>query len=260
MKQDIIKIIFFVFSFSFLNAQESSKKILAVFAHPDDEQSIAPLLVKSVEEGIEVTLVIATDGRLGVNKYTDYEAGDGLAAIRKEEMLCAAQKLGVKLIHLNYHDQLKAAEGFDGHIPHVQSLIFDIKKIIIKEQPDAIITWGPDGVTTHMDHRLVGASVTQVYLSQNWGKPIDLYYFGQPSELLRSEKDKTLKGQLINFLTVQIPFTSKHYDTAYKALLCHQSQYPKRVVEEIKEDRKKYGNIVYLRQFSTPKTIKKTLF
>ena len=67
------------------------KKILAVFAHPDDEQSIAPLLVKSVEEGIEVTLVIATDGRLGVNEYTDYEAGDGLAAIRKEEMLCCAK-------------------------------------------------------------------------------------------------------------------------------------------------------------------------
>ena len=138
----------------------------SVFAHPDDEQSIAPLLVKSVEEGVEVTLVIATDGRLGVNKYTDYEAGDGLAAIRKEEMLCAAQKLGVKLIHLNYHDQLRAAEGFDGHIPHVQNLILELRDIIMRIQPDAIITWGPDGATTHMDHRLVGASVTQIFVSQ----------------------------------------------------------------------------------------------
>ena len=241
MKQTFIRIIIFVFHISLIYSQQTSKKILAVFAHPDDEQSIAPLLVKSVEEGKEVTLVIATDGRLGVNEYTDYEAGDGLAAIRKEEMLCAAEKLGVMLIHLNYHDQLKASEGFDGHIPHVQSLILDIKKIIIKEQPDAIITWGPDGATTHMDHRLVGASVTQVYLSQDWGKSIDLYYFGLPSELLSSETEKTLRGQLRNFLTVQIPFTSKHYDAAYKALLCHQSQYPKRVVEEIKEDRKKYG-------------------
>ena len=63
------------------------QKNFSCFCHPDDEQSIAPLLVKSVEEGIEVTLVIVTDGRLGVNEYTDYEAGDGLAAIRKEEML-----------------------------------------------------------------------------------------------------------------------------------------------------------------------------
>ena len=48
---------FFVLS---MDAQERPKKLLAIFAHPDDEQSIAPLFVKSVEEGVEVTLVIAT--------------------------------------------------------------------------------------------------------------------------------------------------------------------------------------------------------
>src|SRR6056300_455094 len=121
-------------------AQESPKKLLAIFAHPDDEQSVAPILVKAVEEGVEVTLVIATDGRLGVNEYTDYEAGDGLAAIRREELKCAAETLGVELIHLNYHDQLRAAEGYDGHIPHVRSLLKDITEIVARVQPDAIVT------------------------------------------------------------------------------------------------------------------------
>lgn len=78
---------------------------------------------------------------MGVNEYTDYEAGDGLAAIRRAEMQCAAEVLGVNLIHLDYHDQLKAAEGFDGHIPHVQSLILELKEIITETAPDAIITW-----------------------------------------------------------------------------------------------------------------------
>ena len=45
---------------SFLYAQEKPKKLLVIFAHPDDEQSVGPLLVKYVEEGVEVTLVIAT--------------------------------------------------------------------------------------------------------------------------------------------------------------------------------------------------------
>ena len=49
-----------------------------------------------------------------------------MADIRRKEMRCAAQVLGVSLRHLTYHDQLKAAEGFDGHIPHVQHLILDI--------------------------------------------------------------------------------------------------------------------------------------
>ena len=41
---------------SFLYAQEEPKKLLAIFAHPDDEQSVGPLLVKYVEEGVEVTI------------------------------------------------------------------------------------------------------------------------------------------------------------------------------------------------------------
>lgn len=243
-----------------LSAQDSPKKLLAIFAHPDDEQSVGPLLVKAIEEGVEVTLVIATDGRLGVNEYTDYEAGDGLAALRKKEMKCAAEVLGVELIHLNYHDQLKAAEGFDGHIPHVQSLIIELKEIISKTAPDVIITWGPDGATTHMDHRLVGASVTQVFVSQLWEKPMDLFYFGIPKEFLATARDKTLRGQDPAYLNTEIEFADAHYDQAYQALLCHKSQYPAEVVERIKRERAQLGNTIYLRQFAVPKEKRTTLF
>ena len=241
-------------------AQDRSKKLLAIFAHPDDEQSIGPLLVKSVEEGVEVTLVIATDGRLGVNEYTDYEAGDGLAAIRRAEMQCAAEVLGVNLIHLDYHDQLKAAEGFDGHIPHVQSLILELKEIITETAPDVIITWGPDGATTHMDHRLVGASVTQVFVSQLWDHPMDLFYFGIPKDLLPSPKAKTLRGQDPSYLTTRIPFSEAHYNQAYEALLCHKSQYPAEVVAQIKKERTQWGNTIYLRQFAIPEKGRVSLF
>ena len=245
---------------SLISAQSTSKKILAIFAHPDDEQSVAPILVKYAEEGVEVTLVIATDGRLGVNEYNDNKAGDGLAAIRRKEMACAAETLGVTLIHLDYHDQLKAAEGFDGHIPHVQKLILDLNKIVSEFQPDAIITWGPDGATTHMDHRLVGASVTQVFVSQTWDKPMDLYYFGIPSDFLEDERAKKLRGQSRNFLTTQIPFTTAHFDQAYRALLCHESQYPAEVVVNIKKERSKMGTTLFLRKFQAPKEIQNSLF
>ncbi|MFT5737063.1 MAG: LmbE family N-acetylglucosaminyl deacetylase [Maribacter sp.] len=38
------------------------KVILAVFAHPDDKSTVAPILAKYVREGAQVHLVIATDG------------------------------------------------------------------------------------------------------------------------------------------------------------------------------------------------------
>ncbi len=38
------------------------KTLLAVFAHPDDESTVGPVLAKYVREGATVHLVIATDG------------------------------------------------------------------------------------------------------------------------------------------------------------------------------------------------------
>ena len=156
------------------------KTVMAIFAHPDDEMTVAPILSKYAREGAKVYLVICTDGRYGTNDFSGIEAGEGLVAIRKEEMKCAANTLGVELIHLNYHDQLKSGEGYDGHVPPAQALITELYEIVTDKKPDALITWGPDGGTTHMDHRLVGASVTQVFVSKLWEKPTELFYVGTP--------------------------------------------------------------------------------
>lgn len=239
---------------------QSPKRLLAIFAHPDDEQTVAPLLVKSVEDGVEVTLVIATDGRLGVNEYTDYEAGDDLAALRREELKCAAETLGVKLIHLNYHDQLRAAEGYDGHIPHVRSLLKEITEIVARVQPDAIVTWGPDGASNHMDHRLIGATVTQVFTSRNWGNDVQLYFFGIPSDILPSEEAVIQRGVERSLLNTQVAFEPRHLDAAYEALRCHASQYPSYVVDQMKKERQALEQKVFLRQFVAPKTAKNSLF
>lgn len=239
---------------------QSPKRLLAIFAHPDDEQTVAPLLVKSVEDGVEVTLVIATDGRLGVNEYTDYEAGDDLAALRREELKCAAETLGVKLIHLNYHDQLRAAEGYDGHIPHVRSLLKEITAIVARVQPDAIVTWGPDGASNHMDHRLIGATVTQVFTSRNWGNDVQLYYFGIPSDILPSEEAVIQRGVERSLLNTQVAFEPRHLDAAYEALRCHASQYPSYVVDQMKKERQALEQKVFLRQFVAPQSARRSLF
>src|SRR5688572_10473438 len=70
--------------------------LLAVFAHPDDEASVAPVLAKYASEGVRVYLAVATDGRLGVSPHAGFAAGDELAAARMQEMQCAAEKLGLQ--------------------------------------------------------------------------------------------------------------------------------------------------------------------
>ena len=83
---------------------------------------MGPILAKYAQQGVSVILVIATDGRLGTNDFSGLTAGDELAAIRREEMECAASRLGVELIHLDYEDQFNAVEGYDGFIPQLRGL------------------------------------------------------------------------------------------------------------------------------------------
>src|SRR6266850_2529609 len=83
-----------------LSAQSQGRRpILAVFAHPDDERVIGPLLSKLARDGREIHLVIATDGSKGVRDFARIPAGPELAAARTKEAQCAANGLGVRQLH-----------------------------------------------------------------------------------------------------------------------------------------------------------------
>src|SRR5882762_2067469 len=79
---------------------QNKAPILAVFAHPDDERVIGPLLSKLAREGRETHLVIATDGSKGVRDFAKIPAGPELAAARTKEASCAAKRLGVRRLHI----------------------------------------------------------------------------------------------------------------------------------------------------------------
>src|SRR5688572_32015570 len=84
-----------------LSAQAQVRRpVVAVFAHPDDERIIGPLLSRLAREGRETHLVIATDGSKGVRDFAKIPAGAELAAARVKEANCAAQRLGVRKLHL----------------------------------------------------------------------------------------------------------------------------------------------------------------
>ena len=71
------------------------RTLLAVFAHPDDESTVSPVLAKYPGRGVTVYLAIATDGRLGVTQHAGIAAGDSLAAVRWNRLKCAAEKLDI---------------------------------------------------------------------------------------------------------------------------------------------------------------------
>lgn len=123
--------------------------VLAVWAHPDDESFVAGgLLAAASDAGSMIVCVTATRGEQGT---TDPDRWDRarLARTRTLELAAARAVLGIdEQIWLPFPDG-----GCDAVAPGRGTAA--VARIIDEVQPDTIVTFGPDGVTGHDDHRAV---------------------------------------------------------------------------------------------------------
>ncbi|HKO15680.1 MAG TPA: PIG-L family deacetylase [Gemmatimonadaceae bacterium] len=201
---------------------QARRPIVAVFAHPDDERVIGPLLSRLAREGRETHLVIATDGSQGVRDFAHIPAGAPLAAARAKEASCAAARLGVRQLHL-----LGLPDGGLASFEQLGKLRTALAAIIDSLQPAAIITFGPEGGTGHPDHRLVGDVTSQIVQGDARYANIDLLYASLPTERLRTapKAQPTVHGMAEALLTVRVPFEPQDLVAGREEFACHRSQY-----------------------------------
>ena len=199
-----------------------SRPVLAVFAHPDDERVIGPLLSRLAREGRETHLVIATDGAKGVRDFAHIPAGAELAAARVKEANCAASRLGVRQLHI-----LGLPDGGLASFDVLGKLRSGLAAIIDSLKPSVIITFGPEGGTGHPDHRLVGDVTTQIIQSDARYVNVDLLYASLPTERLRTapRANPTVNGMAQALLTVRVPFEDRDLVAGREEFACHRTQY-----------------------------------
>jgi len=140
------------------NSQEAPRRIMGVFAHPDDAEFFAgATFAKWAADGADITFVLATSGDKG---SSDPEmTSEKLAAIREDETKNAAKVLGVNdVVFLRYTD----GELF----PNLE-LRRDITRMIRIKKPDVIVTldptrfWYGTRSINHPDHRAIGAATLE---------------------------------------------------------------------------------------------------
>ena len=201
---------------------QTRRPIVAVFAHPDDERVIGPLLSKLARERRETHLVIATDGSKGIRDFAGIPAGAELAAARVKEANCAATRLGVRQLHL-----LGLPDGRLASFDALGKLRTALVAIIDSLAPAAIITFGPEGGTGHPDHRLVGNVVTQIVQADARYATVDLLYASLPAERLRTapQARPTVNGMTEALLTVRVPFEQQDLVAGREEFACHRTQY-----------------------------------
>ena len=185
---------------------ETVRRVLAVGAHPDDLEILCGgTLARYAQQGVHITMAIATDGSAGHMLIPPEE----LAGIRRAEAQAAAALIGADLHWLGFPDEL-IFEDMPTRLRFID--------LIRAAQPDLILTHFPDDY--HPDHRVVSrlmfdASFVSGLPNIKTPHPAHpgvcpLYYFD------------TLTGA--GFLPTEYVDISDTFETKAAMLACHASQ------------------------------------
>lgn len=142
--------------------------IMGVWAHPDDETfTMAGIMAQAIANGQAVVCLTATKGEAGSHDVKRWPP-DTIAEVRANELFAALKELGVTKHHwLGYVDgcchQISDDNAAD-----------KIAKMISYYKPDSIFTFGPEGMTGHLDHQSV-SRWTDLALSKS-GHKANVYH------------------------------------------------------------------------------------
>jgi LmbE family N-acetylglucosaminyl deacetylase len=242
-------------------SQSATRTLVAVLAHDDDEDPAGPALARYAREGVQVYLLIATDGGQG----TGFAAARGdtvprdqeLARMRAEEAQCAAQAIGAKPpILLNFPD------GKLGDYVGDRSLTYRLTDRIAMElqrlRPDVIVTWGPEGGMGHPDHRMVSNIVTQLQRAGASGVPERVFFMYLPAEAIRIMNPQRGVPPLVlpdaRYVTGHVPFAAEDLQAAMRSMACHRSQFTADTVQRVQAASAGVwnGSIPFVPAFPTP--------
>ena len=188
--------------------------ILSVWAHPDDETYLSGgLMARAIDDGDRVVCVTATRGEAGSLDEVRWPP-ETLATVREAELIAALGALGV-----TEHEWLDYPDGGCDAIP-LEEAVIKLEAIFDEVQPDTVLTFGPDGMTGHPDHKAIsawttaafersakpGASLYYATVTPEWMEtiapklePYDVFFAGQPSVTPAEELgiDMTLGPELL---------------------------------------------------------------
>jgi LmbE family N-acetylglucosaminyl deacetylase len=142
-----------------------TRTLLGVWAHPDDEAYLsAGLMHEHVRRGDRVVVVTATLGEHGTPDPDEWPP-ERLAVLRLRELVASLAAVGVAEHHvLGFEDgRCDQVDGTDLVAAHITEV-----------DPDVIVTFGPDGMTGHPDHRAVSRWATDAWSRS--GARAELWY------------------------------------------------------------------------------------
>jgi LmbE family N-acetylglucosaminyl deacetylase len=237
----------------------SRLRLLACFAHPDDEAfTAAGVLAASVAWGVDVRLICATCGEEGDIRFPGAATRETLGQVRIQELHCSCQVLGVREpMMLGYRD---SGWGDSPAQYHPRALVNapaqEVLERLVAEirhfRPHVVLTFEPGGLSGHKDHITISRHTTaacqqagdadmfpmQLQHGLMPHSPQRLFYMARPrgfrlerARLLRQAgievplPDPALPDQGISPERIHVTLdVSSHVEKKLASMLCHRTQ------------------------------------
>lgn len=141
----------------------TGRKIVGVFAHPDDESLLAGgTLARYIAEGAAAAVLTCTSGEAGESADRGVDPSR-ISKVRRAELREACRRLGVQQVELlEYLDSGIPERGETGSLAAapIDEVAGEIRAMLARHDPDVVITHDPTGGYGHPDHVRVSAAAT----------------------------------------------------------------------------------------------------
>lgn len=203
--------------------------LLAVFAHPDDE-TFRPggTLALLAQYGVKVHLLTLSHGEGGSCGEPPLCTPDELPGVRERELCCASAALNIEPPHLLDYP--------DGQLAQIdaEQIIAEIQTVVREVRPQVLLSFGPDGLSGHPDHIIVGQWTTEVF---NRVEGIAaLYTIAVPQSLANRLGMHQVHAVPDNSITLSVD-VSAVWETKLAAMRCHATQWSSSPMAGTSEER-----------------------
>jgi len=159
-------------------------RLAAVFAHPDDDAYLIGGTLARHAGSVDVTIVLCTSGGNGPI-WAPVATRETLAEVREREEAEWLRSIGVpdaRVEFLRYVDWHLSEAPFEEVVGRVEAILRDAA-------PDAVVTFGADGITHHHDHVQAGRIGTEAFHRARAGSELGAFQRLYHAALRRSAMD-----------------------------------------------------------------------
>lgn len=166
-------------------------RLVGVFAHPDDDSYVlgGTLLLHPGE--LEPSFVFATSGEAGPIA-SGSATRDRLGAVREGEQRAFLEAVGYAGAPARF------LRHPDYHLPEVpfEGLVGQVEAVLAEARPQLVVSFGPDGLTSHHDHVRAGEAAAEAFARARAaeGEPGDAFLRLYQAAYPRSAVDRFYEG------------------------------------------------------------------